>query len=61
LERGNAVRAGQRRSLSGNTAFTHGVRFNIPLTLRQALGANGMLNRSTAVFRFMHMRGLAPG
>jgi hypothetical protein len=37
--------------MSGCSAFTHWVRFNIPLTLRQTLRANGILNRSTADFR----------
>ena len=47
--------------MSGCSAFTHRVRFKIPLTpfdfaqgrLRQAM-ANGILNRSTAVFRIIH-------
>jgi len=32
-----AARPEQRRSMSGCSAFTYWVRFNIPLTLRQAL------------------------
>ena len=38
--------------MSGCSAFTHGVRFKIPLTLRQPLRANGILNRLMADFRF---------
>jgi hypothetical protein len=57
LARGNAARAGRRRSLSGGSAFTYWVRLKIPLTpydfaqgrLRLALRANGILNRATAV------------
>ncbi|MFM8442681.1 MAG: hypothetical protein ACKN9W_04965 [Methylococcus sp.] len=38
LERRTAVRAEPRRSMSGCSAFTHRVRFKLPLTLRQAQG-----------------------
>jgi hypothetical protein len=38
LERRKAVRAEQRRSMSGFSAFTYWVRFKIPFALRQAQG-----------------------